>query len=229
VPTEGSRRLCRGFKLAGDPTARQVDLNALMNVVERMKATPQHKWPNGNMLSVYEHGRLVEHTLMENLVPFVKGKDSSCLGGLHNKKLPSWLTEYREFIASNLYSNHTLSNYARFHDIGKPFCMVEDETGRAHFPDHAKVSYQKYMELFDDEEVGNLILHDMDIHLMKDVDVKAFCCSNSKQTCVSLLLTSLAEVYSNAGMFGGFESESFKIKFKAVERRGNAICRLLAR
>ena len=44
---------------------------------------------------------------------------------------------------------------------------------------------------------------------------------------ISLLLVALSEIHANAEMFGGIESTSFKIKWKQIDKRGNAICKLL--
>ena len=44
---------------------------------------------------------------------------------------------------------------------------------------------------------------------------------------MSLLLAGLAEIHSNAEMFGGLDSVSFKIKWKQINKRGKAICKLL--
>jgi hypothetical protein len=38
-----------------------------------------------------------------------------------------------------------------------------------------------------------------------------------------LLLTGLCELHSNAQMFGGIDSTSFKIKFKQLERLGKKV------
>ena len=59
---------------------------------------------------------------------------------------------------------------------------------------------------------------------MKAEDVIGFC---SQQEAPTLLLTGLAEIHANAGMFGGVASVSFKIKWKQLDRRGQAICRRL--
>lgn len=38
------------------------------------------------------------------------------------------------------------------------------------------------------------------------------------------LVVALAELYANAELFGGIESDSFKIKFKRLEKLGNKFC-----
>ena len=75
-----------------------------------------------------------------------------------------------------------------------------------------------------DHQIANLIRMDMDIHLLKDAGVKEFC---TRPECCTLLLSGLAEVHANAAMFGGINSTSFKIKFKQIKKRGNAICKEL--
>jgi hypothetical protein len=44
---------------------------------------------------------------------------------------------------------------------------------------------------------------------------------------LTLLVTSLCELHSNASMFGGIESTSFKIKYKQLDKRGNQVLKLL--
>ena len=46
--------------------------------------------------------------------------------------------------------------------------------GRNHFPDHANISYQVFNKVFDNQVAAHLILHDMDIHLLKSKDVEEF-------------------------------------------------------
>ena len=111
-----------------------------------------------------------------------------------------------------------------YHDLGKPFCRTVDENGKQHFPNHAQVSEKIWLENGGDVQVGRLIGMDMDIHTIKAVQVPEFA---SRPEAISLLLTGLAEVHSNAKMFGGIESTSFKIKFGQIEKRGNAIIKEL--
>ena len=65
----------------------------------------------------------------------------------------------------------------------------------------------------------------MEIHTMKAEQVPEFC--KEKNTAVCLLLTGLAEINSNAISCGGLQTESFKIKWKQINKRGMAICKFL--
>lgn len=135
-------------------------------------------------------------------------------------RLPPWLEENKDVIASRLLPFEVAQTYQVWHDCGKPYCLTVDEQGRRHFPNHAQVSQQVWDRLGGVPQVGRLIGMDMDIHLLKGAGVKEFA---SRPEAATLLLTGLAEVHSNAAMFGGIESTSFKIKNKHLRRRGKAI------
>lgn len=143
-------------------------------------------------------------------------------------RFPSWINEHKDMLLSRILPDDIIQEYALFHDCGKPFCLTVDEEGKRHFPDHAKVSAEAYLSASQNQNkeiIADLILHDMDIHTMKAEDTSAFCESPRAAT---LLLTGLAEIHSNAAMFGGIDSTSFKIKHKRIEQRGKAICKILA-
>jgi hypothetical protein len=138
--------------------------------------------------------------------------------------LPDWLYENKELILSSLPDDETLKTYTIFHDCGKWACLTIDENGKRHFPNHAKVSYDIFKSVFDNKIAADLILHDMDIHLLKSDDLVNF--SNYKYS-LTLLLSGLAEVHSNASMFGGINSTSFLIKKKHLFKRGRQIINLI--
>ena len=64
----------------------------------------------------------------------------------------------------------------------------------------------------------------MDIHLLKSDGVEEFA---KNPHAFTLLLTGLAEIHSNAEMFGGLESVGFKIKWKSINQRGKQILKLV--
>lgn len=142
-------------------------------------------------------------------------------------KLPAWFTENRDFLFSNLHYYYDVKEYQIMHDCGKPYCIKYDENGKRHFPDHENVSTQVYKKISNNKVVADLISKDMVLHTIKSDDVEDFVKSNSVRTVVTLLLTALCEIHANADMFGGIDSQSFKIKFKQLDRRGNQILKLL--
>jgi hypothetical protein len=71
------------------------------------------------------------------------------------------------------------------------------------------------MEIDGDEIIGSLIAGDMRAHLADPSDVNSFCRS---PFAAIWILTAFAELHSNAQMFGGIESTSFKIKWKKLNR-----------
>jgi hypothetical protein len=140
-------------------------------------------------------------------------------------KLPSWLNaEAGRLLLSKLPALETLALYHLYHDCGKPRCRTVDEVGRQHFPKHAEVSKDVWLEHGGSLAVASLIEMDMDVHCLKAEGLAEFA---SRPEAATLLLTALAEMHANAAMFGGTGSTSFKIKFKHIERRGRQIIQLI--
>lgn len=185
-------------------------------VLARMEETPQT-----DTQTVLEHGWAVRTKLFELLDHLRYGTSLD-----DSWRLPEWVEEYRPELLAALPPDEVLHRYTVMHDCGKPFCLEYDEQGRKHFPDHAQVSYETYLRTWGDERVANLILHDMDMHVCKAKDIPELA---KVPDVAALMLTSLAEVHANAAMFGGSESTSFKIKFKQIKKRGNALAKHLWR
>lgn len=162
--------------------------------------------------SVLEHGLSVRRYLFDLLNHLEYGMP------LQNTwQLPEWIYTNRDMIISGLPDRRILSAYTCLHDCGKPYCITYDEVGKRHFANHAKTSYEIYLGTWGNQEVADLILHDMDIHLLKAEGVEEFVKSPNWLT---HLIVGLAELHSNAQMFGGIESTNFKIKWKAINQRG---------
>jgi hypothetical protein len=142
-------------------------------------------------------------------------------------RLPSWFQTNQEFILKNLHSYEDIKEYQIMHDCGKPYCITIDEEGRRHFTDHANVSKNTYSKISDNKIVADLISKDMVFHTIKADEVEEFFNNNSLQTVLTLLVTSFCELHSNASMFGGIESTSFKIKYKQLDKRGNQVLKLI--
>lgn len=162
-------------------------------------------------LSVRDHMKQLIHILHSNKCD-------------NNWKLPDWLFQYRENIINSLLPWNVIETYTIYHDCGKPYCISTDNDGKQHFYNHANVSADKWLEVGGSEQIAKLIRMDMIIHTMKANDIDAFI---ANPEAITLLLAGLAEVHSNAKMFGGIDSISFKIKWKQINKRGQAICQEL--
>lgn len=138
-------------------------------------------------------------------------------------KLCSWFEKYKNKIISNLHPLKQIKHYCLHHDVGKPFCLTIDENGKRHFPNHAEKSKEIFLEYISkDQTIASLIGLDMIMHtesyeqiMERNLDIKDIC---------TLLITALAELHSNAKLFGGIESDSFKIKWKRLEKLGKKLC-----
>jgi hypothetical protein len=174
--------------------------------------------PQTDNQTVYQHGVSVKEHIFE-LISFLKIGEIS-----EGWRLTDWMVKYRKQILNTLLSESIIEEYAIFHDCGKPYCLTIDENGKRHFPNHAEVSYKTWLSVSDNQTVANLIRMDMKIHTMKASEIDKFI---KHPEAITLLIAGLAEVHSNAKMFGGIESESFKIKWSQINKRGKAICQKL--
>lgn len=167
--------------------------------------------PQTETMSVLEHGESVWSYTQKLLDKNTEGF-----------RVPNWLLENYDEILANVHAIEIIKDYNVLHDCGKPYCLTVDENGKRHFPNHAEVSKQTYLELENANPiVANLIGWDMVLHSATAEEIQAL--NLSKADSYTLLLTALAEVHSNAAMFGGIESVSFKQKWKKLDRRGNMI------
>jgi hypothetical protein len=168
--------------------------------------------------SVYQHGLSVyEHTI--KLISLLQTNIQS-----NEFRLPDWFFQYREQILKSLVSEEIIKEYTIHHDCGKPYCLQIDEHGKRHFPNHSETSYQTWLSVQGNDQAAKLMKMDMIIHTMKANDIDDFV---KHPEAITLLIVGLAEVHSNAKMFGGIESDSFKIKWGQINKRGKAICKKL--
>jgi hypothetical protein len=171
-----------------------------------------------NGQSIYDHGLDVWRNF-ELIYECIKNNSPS-----DEVKIPDWVFQHRELILDNLLPLDIIREYLTFHDCGKPFCFRRDEAGKVHFPDHEKHSFTTWTQISDGSErsrkIGQLILHDMDIHRLRPEGVEEF---SSNPDAITLLISGIAAINSNAKMFGGFESDSFKIKYKRISKLGKRI------
>lgn len=165
--------------------------------------------------SVFEHGISVRNYLFD-LINHLRNDDPL----IYDWILPDWVYSNKELLLSSIVDDDTLKLYTEFHDCGKPFCLTIDSEGRRHFPNHSEVSYNIFKDLFNNQVAADLIRHDMDIHLLKSKDINDFI---KNPYAITLLLSGLSEIHSNAKMFGGLDSVSFKIKYKSIAKNGKKI------
>jgi hypothetical protein len=168
--------------------------------------------------SVYQHGLTVKNYAISLIDMINSGKYNN------NWKLPDWLYLYSDDILKSLMPIEIIEEYAEYHDCGKPYCLIIDEYGKRHFPNHAEVSQKIWLEVGGSPTAAKLMGMDMLIHTIKASDVNEFC---KNAEAITLLLVGLVEIHANAQMFGGIESVSFKIKWKQIDKRGKAICEKL--
>lgn len=162
-------------------------------------------------LSIYQHGLDVAnryrdlHAILQLYA--VKGH--------YEWSIPDQAYSQLQDISKHALSPKGARTYHIFHDCGKPRCLTIDETGRRHFPDHAKHSTEVYRQLFpEDHQTARLIEKDMLCHTLKGDDAEAFA---SDPYAPTLILTAWAELHANAeALFGGYETDSFKIKRKQL-------------
>lgn len=138
-------------------------------------------------------------------------------------KIPDWLRSLSLWNAR--LDEPTLLEYMTYHDCSKPYCREVDEEGRVHFPDHARISEEIWRSVGGTEQSAVLMGLDMQVHTMKADHLEIFC---QNPEAASLLIAGMCEIHSNAAMFGGIESISFKMKWKHLDKRGKQIEKALA-
>lgn len=143
-------------------------------------------------LNVLEHGRKVRES-------YLRLDDESC---------PMFST-----LRPLLVDDQEIARYQIYHDCGKALCAAD-----GHFPDHAKISSEQWSRLFPDEGcVSALMAMDMLFHTGRGDEIVELW---KHPLAPTLYLTAWAEIYANAEMFGGVESDSFKIKKKRLIQAG---------
>lgn len=187
-------------------------------MIESMKNT----WQVPDKQTVYEHCVSVRDRSLDLYDHLVNDKDLK-----HQWVLPEWVISQRSLIRSELIRNtprSVIDRYTYYHDCGKPL-VAEFRDGKMHFTGHEWYSEYVYRGfLRKDRAVIRLIKNDMLIHRSSAKDV---CKLKELRERMALLIVSLSEVHANAELFGGFESDSFKMKLKKVDARGKALFKSL--
>lgn len=157
------------------------------------------QFENINML---QHGEMVHESYLQLMQDLENGKEVPIFQELYD------LTKHK------ILPTHALKNYHIYHDCGKHIQIEYDENGRRQFPNHAANSTQQYAILFrQDVNTQFLILHDMHFHTKRG-DELAWLFRHPLGP--NLFFTALAEINANCQMFGGRNSDSYKIKLKRL-------------
>lgn len=130
-------------------------------------------------------------------------------------RIPQWT--YTTGLMDLLMLLDVVEEYILNHDCSKPIVLQVDDVGRRHFPGHAEASEQVWLAVGGNPMAARLMGMDMDAHLLKAEGITEFA---ARPEAATLLLTALAEVHSNAAIFGGVDSDGFKIKAKHLDKRG---------
>lgn len=124
-----------------------------------------------------------------------------------------FLISMYELLKDRLLDDVTMNRYHIYHDCGKPLVLID---GR--FPDHALASSSQWRLLFpEDEDVIELMKLDMEFHTKRGDEILELW---KHPLAPSLYITAWAELYANSSMFGGTDSDSFKIKRKRLIQAG---------
>lgn len=111
-----------------------------------------------------------------------------------------------------------IKRYHVYHDCGKHLCLEIGEDGKRHFPNHAEYSAAQYAHIFpEDGFITTLIRRDLDFHTLKGDDILQLWKSPFAP---ALYFTAWAEISANAEMFGGKQSDSYKIKRSRLIQAG---------
>lgn len=166
----------------------------------------------GNGVSVYDHGIQVAARYAD-LWRLIHGQQPNLeWPRLSPDDIALMLT-----LSQRAHAPSAIARYQIYHDCGKPYCKAIDENGRVHFPDHACVSANLWQLMFPDDQLGHdMLKYDMCPHTARGDELDQFLMMDIAPT---LVLTGIASIYANAEvLFGGFETDSFKMKLKHTKK-----------
>lgn len=169
-------------------------------------------------IDMIQHGEMV-FTEYEKIMKAIRSKNTQYFEEIGFQF--DW--DFIETLAKYQYDEETMKSYQIYHDCGKHLSKTIDENGKIHYPNHAFHSSQLYGEYFDNEIAQDLILKDLNFHTFKCEEMTDWLQSENVQTLCSLYLTAWAEIIANSSMFGGIESDSFKIKRKRLIQHGKKL------
>ena len=223
VPSDNLKKLLSSIPLCGKNTTTDEEKKTrLQKIKETVRAMESCEQTSG--INMIQHGLMVQQKFSE-LATLLQKKEFFDLG-TSGYRLPRWFVDHHETFLEKLLDPFTVNLYTTWHDCGKPVCRETDDSGKNHYPNHAEVSARVFGELFPIETLAQtLIRRDMECHTLKlsSPEEIQFFLRDGENVTLTLLLAALAEVLSNASLFGGLDSTSFKIKFKHLEKFGKRL------
>lgn len=160
--------------------------------------------------SVLDHGKTVRRAYLALIRHLRDGVPISTWW-----RIPAWAHD--PALLAALPPDRIMRQYQLFHDCGKPYTRVIGDGGGQHFPGHAPASERVWLQVGGDPLAARLMGLDMVAHTMTPDEAADF---GRMPEAAALLLTAIAEIHSNAEMFGGRDSDSFKAKIKRLDKRG---------
>lgn len=161
-------------------------------------------------LNMLQHGQLV-HEKYKELIAKLDAND------IEYAELHALYARY----GRSLPPSAVLESYHVYHDCGKHLTLTIGEDGKRRYPNHHEASARQYSHIFpEDGFTTTLIRMDMDFHILRGDDLLRLCRSPFAPI---LCFTAWAEINANAEMFGGKESESYKIKRSRLIQAGKKL------
>lgn len=183
-----------------------------------MKKTYQYK-SSSIQIDMIKHGQMVNDEYCK-ILKSLKYNYAINIFSDFNQKDIQWLLE-------NQYDTILMRHYHIYHDCGKPFCL-QIVDGKNHYPNHAQISQEIHEKYFDMPVANQLIKYDMNFHILKSEALDSWLNENklNEKLLASLYLTAWAELCANSILFGGEETNSFKIKKKQLIKAGKKLFKI---
>ena len=180
---------------------KQIYETSLKSLLRKM--TTCYQAENLNML---QHGKSVYKEYCKLICQLSNGVGDATLLAVYSR------------IKDSLPPPSVLKRYMVLHDCGKHLCLSIDESGKRHFPDHAQISAEQFLMIYPQDKFSSILISkDMDFHLARGEQLESIW---KDPFAPILYLSAWASINANAEMFGGKQSDSYKIKRSRLIQAG---------